>query len=251
MSGHSKWAQIKRQKGVADARRGQLFGKLIREITVAVREGGADPQANVRLRLAVQKARDNNMPSENIERAIKRASGEAQGEALSEMILEGYGPGGAAIMVQAMTDNRNRTLQEVRNTFSRAGGSLGEAGSVAWNFNFKGVITIEAGPDEAEALALKAIDAGAEDVRVEPGFIEIYTEPAQFEAVRRALEGQGLHITSAELSQVPKATVILEERDAIQTLKLLDRLEELDDIQKVYCNLDYSEEVLEKLKALA
>ena len=188
MSGHSKWSSIKRQKGVTDAKRGQLFTKLTREIIVAVREGGSNPEGNFRLRLAIQKARDNNMPLENIERAVKRGSGELEGVTLSELTFEGYGPGGAAVLVQALTDNRNRTLQEVRNIFSRGGGSLGENGCVAWLFESRGLITVEAGEQDPEELALAAIDTGAEDVKVADDCIEIYTSPEELVAVRGALE---------------------------------------------------------------
>jgi YebC/PmpR family DNA-binding regulatory protein len=248
MSGHSKWAQIKRQKGVADARRGQLFTKLTREIIVAVREAGANPESNFRLRLAIQKARDNNMPTENIERAIKRGSGELGASSLSALMIEGYGPNGVAIMVEALTDNRNRTIQEVRSLFSRHGGNLGESGCVAWLFNNRGVITVETDGVDAEELALLAIDAGAEDVKMEKGYLEIYTTPQNLETVRRAVE-QIKPPVSAEVSRVAKSTVTLDEKEAIQTLKLLDHLEELDDVQHVSANLDYSEAVLEKLKA--
>ena len=172
MAGHSKWAQIKHQKGVTDVRRGQLFTKLAREIAVAVRQGGPDPDANYRLRLAVQKAKDNNMPMDNIERAIRRAAGGETQEALEEVIYEGYGPGGVAILAQALTDNRNRTVSEVRSVLSKAGGSLGESGSVAWNFEAKGVITLEVEPSRAEDVALLSIDAGADDVKIEGGYID-------------------------------------------------------------------------------
>ncbi len=246
MSGHSKWAQIKRQKGVADARRGQLFTKLAREIIVAVREGGSSPEANFRLRLAIQKARDNNMPLDNIERAIKRGSGEGEGASLVEMVLEGYGPSGIAILVRALSDNRNRTLQDVRNIFSRHGGSLGENGCVAWLFDSRGLITVEPKDTDAEELALQAIDAGAEDVKVENGYVEIYTKPDELEIVRERLEQENLHTASAELSMVPKTTVELEEKAAIQTLKLLDKLEELDEIQHVSSNADFSDDIVEK-----
>jgi YebC/PmpR family DNA-binding regulatory protein len=249
MSGHSKWAQIKRQKGVADARRGQLFTKLAREIIVAVREGGDNPEANFRLRLAVQKARDNNMPLDNIERAIKRGSGKAEGASLVEMTLEGYGPNGAAILVQALSDNRNRTLQEVRNIFTRNGGNLGEAGCVAWLFDSKGLITVETKGQDAEELALQAIDAGAEDVRIDKGYIEVYTKPAELEEVREALEAKNIAIASAEVSMIPKSTVEMEEKAALQTLKLLDRLEELDEVQHVSSNVDFSDAILEKYQA--
>jgi YebC/PmpR family DNA-binding regulatory protein len=249
MSGHSKWAQIKRQKGVADARRGQLFTKLAREIIVAVREGGDNPEANFRLRLAVQKARDNNMPLDNIERAIKRGSGQTEGASLVEMTLEGYGPNGAAILVQALSDNRNRTLQEVRNIFTRHGGNLGEAGCVAWLFDSRGLITVETNSQDAEELALEAIDAGAEDVKMEDGYIEVYTKPAELEKVREALEAKNLTISSAELSMIPKSTVEMEEKAALQTLKLLDRLEELEEVQYVASNVDFSDAILEKYQA--
>jgi YebC/PmpR family DNA-binding regulatory protein len=249
MSGHSKWAQIKRQKGVADARRGQLFTKLAREIIVAVREGGSNPEANFRLRLAIQKARDNNMPLDNIDRAIKRGSGHAEGASLAEMVLEGYGPNGVAILVEALSDNRNRTLQEVRNIFTRHGGNLGESGCVAWLFDSRGVITVETDAQDAEELALKAIDAGAEDVKVENNYIEVYTKPAELENVREALEQKNIPIASAELSMVPKTIVELEEKAALQTLKLLDKLEELDEVQHVSSNVDFSDDILEKYQA--
>jgi YebC/PmpR family DNA-binding regulatory protein len=249
MSGHSKWSTIKRQKGVADARRGQLFTKLAREIIVAVREGGDNPEGNYRLRLVIQKARDNNMPLDNIERAIKRGSGKAEGASLVEMTLEGYGPNGAAILVQALSDNRNRTLQEVRNIFTRNGGNLGEAGCVAWLFDSKGLITVETDGQDSEELALQAIDAGAEDVRMEKDYIDIYTKPAELEKVREALQAKNITIASAELSMIPKSTVEMEEKAALQTLKLLDRLEELDEVQHVSSNVDFSDAILEKYQA--
>jgi YebC/PmpR family DNA-binding regulatory protein len=249
MSGHSKWSTIKRQKGVADARRGQVFTKLAREIIVAVREGGDNPEGNYRLRLVIQKARDNNMPLDNIERAIKRGSGHAEGASLAEMTLEGYGPDGAAILVKALSDNRNRTLQEVRNIFTRHGGNLGEAGCVAWLFDSRGVITVETNGQNAEELALQAIDAGADDVRIEKDYIDIYTKPTELEKVREVLEAKNIAIASAELSMIPKSTVEIEEKAALQTLKLLDRLEELDEIQHVSSNVDFSDAVLEKYQA--
>jgi YebC/PmpR family DNA-binding regulatory protein len=251
MSGHSKWAQIKRQKGAADAKRGQLFTKLAREIIVAVREGGSNPEANFRLRLAVQKARDSNMPLDNIDRAIKRGSGQAEGASLAEMVLEGYGPNGVAILVSALSDNRNRTLQEVRNIFTRNGGNLGESGCVAWLFDNRGVIAVDAGEQDAEALALEAIDAGAEDVKVENNYIEIYTKPEELEKVREALKQKDIPIASAELSRVPKTVVQLEEKAALQTLRLLDRLEELDEVQSVSSNADFPDTILEKYQSLS
>ena len=221
MSGHSKWSSIKHQKGVTDAKRGQLFTKLTREIIIATREGGSNPDANFRLRLAVQKARDSNMPQDNIERAIKRGSGDLEGATLVDVILEGYGPGGTAILVKALTDNRNRTIQEVRNIFSRLGASLGESGCVAWLFESKGVITIKTVNLDADELALLAIDAGAEDVKIESDFVEVYTAPEELETVRAALKQQNLELDNTELSMVPKTMVQLEERAALQTLKML------------------------------
>jgi YebC/PmpR family DNA-binding regulatory protein len=244
MSGHSKWSSIKHQKGVADARRGQLFTKLTREIIVAVRQGGSDPETNYRLRLAVQKARDNNMPMDNIERAIKRGSGDTEGGSLVEMVLEGYGPSGAAILVEALTDNRNRTLQEVRSLFTRHGGNMGEGGSVAWLFDQKGVIRVDTGDLDSEELALQAIDAGAEDVNMEDSQIEIYTSLEMLETVRKALEQNDIPIASAELSMIPKTMIQLEDKPALQTLKLLDKLEELDEVQHVSSNVDFTEAVL-------
>ena len=249
MSGHSKWSSIKHQKGVTDARRGQLFTKLTREIIVAVRQGGSSPDANYRLRLAMQKARGNNMPLDNIEKAIKRGSGTLEGVTLVEMVLEGYGPSGVAILVQALSDNRNRTLQDVRNTFSRSGGRLGESGCVAWLFDSKGLITVETNDLDAEELALQAIDAGAEDVNIDNDPIEIYTKPEELEMVRTALEQKNLPIASAELSMTPKTMAELEEKAALQTLKLLDKLEGLDDVQHVFSNIDFSDSTLEKYKA--
>ncbi|MEW6033958.1 MAG: YebC/PmpR family DNA-binding transcriptional regulator [Chloroflexota bacterium] len=247
MSGHSKWAQIKRQKGVADSRRGQLFTKLAREIIIAVKQGGPNPEGNARLRLAVQKARDSNMPFDNIDRAIKRGSGAGEGAALQEFVMEGYGPNGVAIMLEVVTDNRNRTVQEVRNAFSRGGGNLAETGSVSWLFETRGIITIQARDLDSDELGLMAIDAGAEDVKTEKGFVEVQTKPKDLEVVRRALEQKGTSVTSAEVTMVAKNTINLDEEAALKTLKLLDRLEELDDVQRVFSNLDFSEAVLEKL----
>ena len=246
MSGHSKWASIKHQKAVSDARRGQLFTKLTREIIVAVRKGGSSPDTNPSLRLAVQRARDNSMPLDNIERAIKRGSGAMEGASLVELVLEGYGPGGAAILVQALSDNRNRTIQNVRNLFTRGGGNLSESGSVAWLFDLKGLITLKTGDVDTEELALRAIDAGAEDVSVENNYVEIYTRPEELEAVRRTLENGDVPIESAELSMIPRTMLDLEEKPALQVLRLLDKLEELDDVRTVSSNVNFSDTVLEK-----
>jgi len=244
MSGHSKWHSIKHQKAVTDARRGQLFTKLTREIIVSVRNGGPNPDTNISLRLAVQKARDASMPSDNITRAIKRASGATEGANLVEMILEGYGPGGGAILVEAFSDNRNRTIQAIRHLFSRGGGNLGEAGCVAWQFSPKGIVTVESGDMDTEELALKAIDVGAEDVVVESAVVEVYTTPETLEEVRAALEQEGIPVSSAEVSMVPNATLELDEKVATQTLKLMEKLEELDDVRHVSSNVDFSDEVL-------
>jgi YebC/PmpR family DNA-binding regulatory protein len=248
MSGHSKWAQIKRQKGAADAKRGQLFTKLTREIIIAARQAGPNPEANFRLRLAIQKARDSNMPLENIERAIKKGGGAADASSLTELTLEGYGANGVAVMVEAMTDNRNRTLADVRSIFTKHGGNLGESGCVSWLFENKGVITVDTKGADAEELALLAIDAGADDVKVENGYLDILVSPQKLEAVRKAIE-QKKPIISAEVSLVPKSTVMVDEQGALKVLKLLDHLEELDDVQRVFSNVDYSETVLEKLRA--
>jgi YebC/PmpR family DNA-binding regulatory protein len=251
MSGHSKWSTIKRQKGVADAKRGQIFTKLAREIIVAVREGGSNPEANFRLRLTIQKARDSNMPLDNIDRAIKRGSGQTEGASLAEMMLEGYGPSGAAILVSALSDNRNRTLQDVRTIFFRHGGNLGESGCVAWLFDNRGVITVDVKEQDAEALALQAIDAGAEDVKIESNYIEIYTRPEELEKVREALKQKNITVASAEVSRVPKTVVQLEEKAALQTLRLLDKLEELDEVQSVSSNADFPDSILEKYQSLS
>ncbi|MFC1925547.1 YebC/PmpR family DNA-binding transcriptional regulator [Chloroflexota bacterium] len=249
MSGHSKWSTIKRAKGAADAKRGQLFTKLGKELMVAARQGGPNPEHNIRLRLAVQKCRDNNMPLDNIERALKKASGEGEANALNEANYEGYGPGGVAILVEVLTDNRNRTIGELRNVFTRGNGNLGEAGCVAWLFESRGVITIETSQVDAEEVALWAIDAGADDVKIEKDFLEVYTDPGNLETVRQVLEQKDLSLTSTEVSMIPKTTVEVEKKEALQTIRLLDKLEEMDDVQRVFSNVDFSEEVLEELRS--
>jgi YebC/PmpR family DNA-binding regulatory protein len=248
MSGHSKWATIKRQKGVADARRGQLFTKLAREIIVAAKQGGGNPDSNFKLRLVIQKARDNNMPVDNIDRAIKRGTGESGSGSLVELTLEGYGPSGVAILVAALTDNKNRTLSEVRNAFSKHGGNLSESGGVAWQFETKGLLTVDKTGIDADDIGLIAIDAGADDVKIESDYIEIYTDPQNLESVRKAIEEKA-KVISADVSPLPSQTVLLAEKEAMQTLKLLDHLEELDDVQQVFSNMDFSEDVAEKLRA--
>jgi YebC/PmpR family DNA-binding regulatory protein len=245
MAGHSKWKQIKRQKAVNDARRGSLFTKLGREISVAARTGGADPDSNARLRLAILKARENSMPMDIIDRAIAKATGETDASQLDEIVYEGYGPGGTAVLVEALTDNRNRTVSEVRNAFGKNGGNLGESGSVAWVFNTRGVITLSLEPGlDADEVALVAIDAGAEDFTTDEDAISIYTRPEELETVRRSLIEAGHEPASAEIAKVPTTTVALSEREAVQALRLLDRLEDLDDVQRVYSNADFPEEVL-------
>lgn len=244
MSGHSKWAKIKRQKGANDASRGAVFTKLAREIQVAAREGGGDPAMNFRLRLAVQKARENNMPADNIKRAIEKATGGGSGEQLEEITYEGYGAGGAAILVHALTDNRNRTVSDIRAAFTRGGGSLGESGCVAWQFEPRGVILVDGGGRDADEIALAAIDAGAEDVKTEDGSIEIYTQPNALEQVREVLIGQNLNVESAELTYLPSTTLELNDEQATQVAKLIERLEDLDDVQRVYSNVEFSDAVL-------
>jgi YebC/PmpR family DNA-binding regulatory protein len=246
MSGHSKWASIKRQKGTTDAKRGQLFTKLGREISVAVREGGPDPNLNARLRLAVQRARESNMPMENIERAIKKGSDRNDGAALEEIIYEGYGPNGAAVYVEALTDNRNRAAAEVRNVFTRAGGSLGESGCVSWLFDKRGVVTVSSSEIDPDEVGLVAIDSGADDVQVTDGVVEIYTPPGSLEAVRQTLEAASIPIQAAEVEMIAKTELDLGEKEALSVLKLLDRLEELDDVQKAYTNVNFSPELMDK-----
>ncbi|HEY7515421.1 MAG TPA: YebC/PmpR family DNA-binding transcriptional regulator [Vicinamibacteria bacterium] len=245
MSGHSKWATIKRKKGAADAKRGQLFSKLSRAIIVAAKEGGADPDANTALATAIQKARDNSMPKENIERAIQRGAGSGDGEAYEAITYEGYGPGGVAIICQILTDNRNRTAADVRHIFTKNGGSLGTPGSVAWQFDRKGVIMLDAAAVDEDAVMEAALEAGAEDISEDGSQWQVTTDPADFAAVRQALEDTGVPYLSAELTLLPKTTVAPDEKEARQVLRLMDLLEDNDDVQGVYANFDISEEVLE------
>ena len=247
MSGHSKWAQIRRSKGVNDARRGQLFTRLGREIVVAVREGGSgDPNANFRLRMAVQRARDANMPMDNIDRTIKRALGGGEGSQLEEITYEGYGPGGTAMLVQTLTENRNRTVAEVRNAFNRNAGNMGESGSVDWLFENKGVIEVELKGYDPDELSLEALDMGADDVDpVGPDdeTLIIYTDPSDVDKVRQALEKQRYNVLKAESTLIPKSRISLtEEKVAYQVMRLVEKLEDLDDVQNVYTNADIPEE---------
>jgi YebC/PmpR family DNA-binding regulatory protein len=252
MSGHSKWATIKRSKGANDAKRGQVFTRIGREILIAVREGGPDPEANFRLRLIIDKARRANMPKDNIERAIKRGSGEGgEGADLIDAIYEGYGPSGTAIMVHVLTDNRNRAVSEVRHTFARHGGNLGSDGCVAWMFSRKGYITVKSEGYDPEEIALVAIDAGAEDVEVEDEFVGIYTQVADFKAVQEALHEAGYDIEDAQLSWIPQSNMSLDEKDTLKTMRLIEVLEDLDDTQGVFSNLDIQDEMIAKFESEA
>ncbi|MHB0914163.1 MAG: YebC/PmpR family DNA-binding transcriptional regulator [Thermoleophilia bacterium] len=247
MSGHSKWSSIKHKKGAADAKRGKLFSKLSRAITVAAKEGGPDSAANATLATAIQKAKDQSMPKDNIERAIQRGAGGADGEAYETITYEGYGPAGVAVLVEAMTDNRNRTAAEVRNIFNRNNGKLGETGTVAWIFERKGSIVVDATAVDEDELMTVAIEAGAEDVAQDASIYEIVTDPGDFMAVREALETAGIAYQSAELAMLPKNTVALEQSDAKKMLRLIDILEDNDDVQEVHANFDISEEILESI----
>jgi YebC/PmpR family DNA-binding regulatory protein len=245
MSGHSKWSSIKHKKGAADARRGKIFTKLIKEITVAARMGGGDPGGNPRLRSAILAARSENMPKDNIERAIKKGTGELEGETYEESSYEGYGPGGVAVLLDCLTDNRNRTVAEIKHAFDRNGGNLGEPGCVAWMFQKKGVITIQKEGVNEENLLGVALDAGAEDVRDEGDAFDVVSAPEDFEAVRQAIEKAGIKFTSAEVTKIPKNTVKLEGKKAQQMLNLIQVLEDNDDVSHVYANFDIADDVLE------
>jgi YebC/PmpR family DNA-binding regulatory protein len=250
MSGHSKWSSIKHQKGAKDVQRGALFTKLAREISVAVRSGGGgDPEANYRLRLAVQKAKTNNMPNDNIDRSIKKALGEGDGANYDEVIYEGFGPGGAAILVQALTDNRNRTVSEVRSVFAKYGGNMGESGSVGWMFANRGVITINTDGKDPDDVALVAIDAGAADVEDSDGVLEAYTEPQDLKAVEEAIRAGGLEVEEADLRYIAATPVELDDNQTAQALRLIDKLEDLDDVQQVFSNLEISDDVLAQMSA--
>jgi len=247
MSGHSKWSTIKRKKGATDAKRGKTFTKLIKEITVAARFGGGDPDANPRLRTAIAAARAENMPKDNIERAIKKGTGELEGDTYEEVHYEGYGPGGAAVLVESLTDNKNRTVADIRYAFSKSGGNLGEAGCVSWMFGKKGLIVLEKAAVDEDTLMEVALDAGAEDIRDEEGTFEVITSPEDVDTVKKALDERGLGYVLAEVTMVPSSTVKLEGREAEQMLRLVDGLEDSDDVQKVYSNFDISEKTLEEL----
>jgi YebC/PmpR family DNA-binding regulatory protein len=249
MSGHSKWAGIKHKKAKVDAERGRLFTRLIREVTVAARIGGGDPAGNPRLRDAIDKAKAGNMPQDNIIRAIKKGTGELEGVTYEDCVYEGYGPGGVAVMVEAVTDNRNRTTAEVRKIFSRLGGNLGEAGCVGWMFDKKGLIQVTSkGVDEEQLLAV-ALEAGAEDVRSEEQTFEVVTAPKDFGSVKTALEQAAFPIEHAEVTMVPQSSIRVEGKTAEQVLRLMDGLEEHDDVQQVYANFDIPEQIMAALSA--
>ena len=247
MSGHSKWSSIKHKKGAADAKRGQLFTKLAKAITIAAREGGGDPDGNPALATAIEKAKAQSMPKANIERAIDRGTGEGADAAIVERIqFEGYGPGGAAILVEALTDNRNRTSAEVRHAFTRHGGNLGEPGSVAWMFETFGVVVVD-GSNHSEDDLIIAIDAGASDVVEEDGKLRVLAEPTDLTAVRKAIEAEDIEIESAGLEVIPKNTVEIEESEAGTLIKLLEAIEDQDDVNEVHANFDIPDEVLERI----
>jgi YebC/PmpR family DNA-binding regulatory protein len=249
MSGHSKWSSIKHKKAIKDAKRGKQFTKYIKEITVAARMGGGDINANPRLRTAVTTARANSMPADNIDRAIKKGTGELEGVHYEEVSYEGYGPGGAAIMASTLTDNRNRTVSELRRVFEKHGGNMGAAGCVAWMFTKRGVITVEHGKAEEERLMEIALEAGADDVKDLGDLFEVDTAPEHFEAVKTALHEAGVETASAEVAMVPQNTVSVTGKDAEQTMKLLEELDDHDDVQSVASNVDISQEEMERLSA--
>ena len=247
MSGHSKWSTIKRKKGAADAKRAKIFTKLIREIATAARLGGGEPEANPRLRLAVEKSRAANMPKDNIGRAIQKGLGGGEDTAFEEVVYEGYGPGGTAILLEALTDNRNRTVSEVRHVLTKSGGNLGQAGCVAYLFEKRGLLAFERGGLDGDALLEAALEAGADDVVETAEVVEVVTAPTAFEAVKRSLAEAGFDPAEARISMEPSTTVTLEGNDAEAMLRLSDALEDLDDIQAVYANYDISEDAMARL----
>ncbi len=249
MSGHSKWSQIKRQKGANDAKRGAVFTKVARDIAIAARAGGGDPDGNFKLRLAIEKARGVNMPAENIKRAIERGAGGGEAEQYEEIVYEGYGPGGVAILVETATDNKNRTAADVRAIFTKAGGQLAGAGAVAWQFEQRGVISIPRAGQDADEVALMAIDAGADDVDTDSDPIEVYAAPHDLEALRKSLESAGVKIESAEITMQAKNTIEVDLSKARSNLHLIERLEDHDDVQRVTANFDIPDEVMAEASA--
>ncbi|MHC4598387.1 MAG: YebC/PmpR family DNA-binding transcriptional regulator [Planctomycetota bacterium] len=249
MAGHSHWAGIKHKKGVVDARRGKLFSKLARSIITAARLGGGDPDMNLRLKYAIDKARAANMPKDNIERAIKRGTGESGGDQYEELVYEGYGPGGLAVMVEALTDNRNRTASEVRKIFERRGGRLGESGCVEWMFDRQGLFTLDQSAIAEEDLVELAVEAGADNVELEEGIYEVTCEPTRFEGVRQAILARALETQVAEIARIPKSKIRAEtEEDARKILRFMDDLEDLEDVQNVFANFDIPEDILKKIE---
>ena len=249
MSGHSKWSSIKHKKGAADAKRGKMFTKIIREISVAARFGGGDPEGNPRLRTAIAAAKGVNMPKDNIERAIKKGTGELEGAHYEESVCEGYGPNGVAILVNLMTDNKNRTLAEVRHAFTKHNGNIGTTNCVAWMFEKKGLFAFEKEKVDEEKLMEVALDAGAEDINDEETTLEVVTDAKDFETVRDALDKNGFEYLFAKSTMVPQNTVKLDVKEAEQTLKLLEALEDSDDVQDVYANFDIPDEIMEKISS--
>ncbi len=247
MSGHSKWSTIKRKKGKVDQERGKLFTKLIRELVVAARAGGGDPEANPRLRTAIENARANNMPQANIDKAIRRGTGELPGVHYEEHTLEGYGPQGVAILLEALTDNKNRTTSEIRHILSKHGGHLGEVGCVSWMFDLKGSIVVDKEKITEDELMAAALEAGAEDVRDENMYYEVVTAPADLEKVKQVLKERNIEFSSAQLTRNPQTVIRLEGKHAEQILRLMDALEDHDDVQKVYANFDVPDEIMEKM----
>src|SRR5262249_36107182 len=247
MSGHSRWSQIKRKKGKADVQRGKLFSKILREITVAARNGGGDPKANMRLKAAIESAKEANMPQDNIKRAIQKGTGELPGESYEEITYEGYAPGGVAVMVRVLTDNRNRTAPEIRHTFEKHGGNMGASGAVAWRVERKGGIRVDAEKISEDDLLAKALDAGATDMTRAEKVFEITTGPGEMDAVRGALESARVPVLEAEVTFVPQSVVRADGKDAPQVLRLIEALEELDDVQAVYANSDLRDELMEAI----
>ncbi len=245
MSGHSKWSTIKRKKGVADAKRGKIFTKLIKEITISAKEGGGDPGANPRLRLAIDNAKAANMPADNIERAIKKATGELEGVTYHELMYEGYGPGGVAMLIEVATDNKNRSVAEVRHLFSKYNGSMGENGSVAWMFNRKGIITLPVQNKSEDEIMDIVLEAGAEDLHTEEDFFEVQTDLESFEPVRKALVAADLQIENASLQWIAKNTVNISGEDAEKVMKIIEVMEDSDDVQNVYSNADFDEDMIQ------
>jgi len=247
MSGHSKWSTIKHKKGAADARRGRIFTRLIKEITVAARMGGGDSSSNPRLRTAIQAAKIENMPKDRIERAIKKGTGELESVQYEEVIYEGYGPGGAAVLIESVTDNKNRAVADIRHIFNKASGNLGAAGCVAWMFEKKGYIAVEGTAVDEETLMEIAIDAGAEDVREDERNFEIITDPVDFEKVKKAIEDHSIPFLDAEITMLPQSTLRIEGKEAEQMVKLMETFEECEDVQKVYTNADIPQDIMDSL----